>query len=210
MWASTPTKTPPLLHIYFRRIYPMSKAMELARHLETLHINNMYKNDFYWTWDKTDEELDAIFHCGRRPAGPPGAQQVHPRLRLRPGHLHLPRQTPPVPGSPSPPPAPCWGLEEQVLDEKVSQIAHGEDRPRDRPTWSPSWRKSSASATICSSARATSIRRPSSTPWKRATATASWSSGPTLVNLQCDVDHPTQCMADMLHIIHYFGAAWKT
>ena len=28
---------------------------------------------------------------------------------------------------------------------------------------------------------------------------------PTLVNLQCDVDHPTQCMADMLHIIHEFG-----
>ena len=22
---------------------------------------------------------------------------------------------------------------------------------------------------------------------------------PTLVNLQCDIDHPTQCMADMLH-----------
>src|SRR5699024_12010437 len=39
----------------------MSKALELARHLETLHINNMYKNDFYWTWDKTDDELDAIF-----------------------------------------------------------------------------------------------------------------------------------------------------
>ena len=28
---------------------------------------------------------------------------------------------------------------------------------------------------------------------------------PTLVNLQCDVDHPTQCMADMLHMIHQFG-----
>ena len=28
---------------------------------------------------------------------------------------------------------------------------------------------------------------------------------PTLVNLQCDIDHPTQCMADMLHIIHEFG-----
>ncbi len=25
------------------------------------------------------------------------------------------------------------------------------------------------------------------------------------MNLQCDVDHPTQCMADMLHIIHDFG-----
>ena len=34
----------------------MSKTTELTRHLETLHINDMYKNDFYWTWDKTDEE----------------------------------------------------------------------------------------------------------------------------------------------------------
>ena len=28
---------------------------------------------------------------------------------------------------------------------------------------------------------------------------------PTLVNLQCDIDHPTQAMADMMHIIHHFG-----
>ena len=32
----------------------MSKTIELARHLETLHINDMYKTDFYWTWDKTN------------------------------------------------------------------------------------------------------------------------------------------------------------
>ena len=42
----------------------MSKTIELARHLERLHINNMYKSDFYWTWD--------------------------PDLLFRPGHLHLP------------------------------------------------------------------------------------------------------------------------
>ena len=28
---------------------------------------------------------------------------------------------------------------------------------------------------------------------------------PTLVNLQCDIDHPTQCMADAAHIINTFG-----
>ena len=39
----------------------MSKTIELAKHLEKLHINNMYKSDFYWTWDKTDEELEAGF-----------------------------------------------------------------------------------------------------------------------------------------------------
>ena len=39
----------------------MSKTVELARHLSTLNINNMYKTDFYWTWDKTDDEIEAIF-----------------------------------------------------------------------------------------------------------------------------------------------------
>ena len=28
---------------------------------------------------------------------------------------------------------------------------------------------------------------------------------PTIVNLQCDIDHPTQAMADMLHVINHFG-----
>ncbi|MBQ6354472.1 MAG: knotted carbamoyltransferase YgeW, partial [Lachnospiraceae bacterium] len=28
---------------------------------------------------------------------------------------------------------------------------------------------------------------------------------PTLVNLQCDLDHPTQSLADSLHMIHEFG-----
>jgi len=32
---------------------------------------------------------------------------------------------------------------------------------------------------------------------------------PTLVNLQCDIDHPTQIMADMNHIIHHFGGVDK-
>ena len=57
----------------------MSKTIELAKHLEKLHINNMYKSDFYWTWDKTDEELEAIFTVADA-AGPAGAEQVHPDL----------------------------------------------------------------------------------------------------------------------------------
>ena len=67
----------------------MSKTLELARHLETLHINDMYKTDFYWTWDKTDDEIDAIFTVADAP-GSAGAQQEHPHLRLRPGHLPVP------------------------------------------------------------------------------------------------------------------------
>ena len=29
---------------------------------------------------------------------------------------------------------------------------------------------------------------------------------PGIVNLQCDIDHPTQSMADLLHLKHYFGS----
>jgi knotted carbamoyltransferase YgeW len=32
---------------------------------------------------------------------------------------------------------------------------------------------------------------------------------PTIVNLQCDVDHPTQSMADLLHLKTYFGSLEK-
>ena len=40
----------------------MSKAFELARALEKLHINNMYKQDFYWTWGF--RSADALRQCG--------------------------------------------------------------------------------------------------------------------------------------------------
>ncbi len=34
-------------------------------------------------------------------------------------------------------------------------------------------------------------------------------SRPTIVNLQSDIDHPTQAMADFLHLVHYFGGLDK-
>ena len=96
----------------------MSKTIELAKHLEKLHINNMYKSDFYWTWDKTDEELDAIFTVA----------DALRDLRERSGHLHLPGQLHPYPlllrlgMQPAGPERPGSGREEEP------------DRPRrDRP-----------------------------------------------------------------------------
>ena len=64
---------------------------------------------------------------------------------------------------------------------------------------------SSASATTCISIRATSTSRPSWSALDEGYRDGILEQRPTLVNLQCDVDHPTQCMADMLHVIHYFG-----
>ena len=38
-----------------------SKLSDLIAHLKQLNIKNMYENDFLLTWDKTEEELKAIW-----------------------------------------------------------------------------------------------------------------------------------------------------
>ena len=112
----------------------MSKTVELAQHLQKLHINNMYKNDFYWTWDKTDEELDAVF-------------TVADALRdLRERNKST-----------------------RIFDSGLGISIFRDNSTRTRFSFAsacnlPSWRTSSASGTTCSSARATSTRRPSWTP----------------------------------------------
>ena len=66
----------------------MSKTIELARHLETLHINDMYKTDFYWTWDKTDDEIDAVFTVADALRDRPRDRQhglLHGRRHRHPG-----------------------------------------------------------------------------------------------------------------------------
>ncbi len=68
----------------------MSKTTELARHLERLHINNMYKSDFYWTWDKTDEELEAIFTVADALRDLRERNKIYPHLRFRPWNLYFP------------------------------------------------------------------------------------------------------------------------
>ena len=39
----------------------MSKAKELAEKLAKLNIADMYENDFFLTWEKTDDEIEAVF-----------------------------------------------------------------------------------------------------------------------------------------------------
>jgi hypothetical protein len=34
---------------------------EILKELETLNLKNMYKNDFFLTWDKTSQELAGVF-----------------------------------------------------------------------------------------------------------------------------------------------------
>ncbi len=181
----------------------MSKTVELARHLEKLHINNMYKNDFYWTWDKTDEELDAIFTVADALRD---LRERNKSTRVFDSGLGISifRDNSTRTRFSFASACNLLGLEVQDLDEKKSQIAHGE-------TVRETANMVSFMADVIGIrddmfiGEGHKYQKTFMDALEEGYSDGVLEQRPTLVNLQCDVDHPTQCMADMLHIIHHFG-----
>ena len=181
----------------------MSKTLELARHLETLHINDMYKTDFYWTWDKTDDEIDAIFTVADALRD---LRERNKSTRIFDSGLGISLFRDNSTRTRFSFASACnlLGLEEQVLDEKKSQIAHGE-------TVRETANMVSFMADVIGIrddmyiGEGHKYQKTFMDALEEGYRDGILEQRPTLVNLQCDVDHPTQCMADMLHVIHYFG-----
>ena len=181
----------------------MSKTTELTRHLETLHINDMYKNDFYWTWDKTDEELDAIFTVADALRD---LRERNKSTRVFDSGLGISifRDNSTRTRFSFASACNLLGLQCQDLDEKKSQIAHGE-------TVRETANMVSFMADVIGIrddmfiGEGHKYQKTFMDAVKEGYRDGILEQQPTLVNLQCDVDHPTQCMADMLHVIHQFG-----
>ena len=181
----------------------MSKTIELAKHLEKLHINNMYKSDFYWTWDKTDEELDAIFTVADALRD---LRERNKSTRIFDSGLGISifRDNSTRTRFSFASACNLLGLTVQDLDEKKSQIAHGE-------TVRETANMVSFMADVIGIrddmfiGEGHKYQKTFMDAVKEGYRDGILEQQPTLVNLQCDVDHPTQCMADMLHIIHEFG-----
>ena len=181
----------------------MSKTIELAKHLEKLHINNMYKSDFYWTWDKTDEELEAIFTVADALRD---LRERNKSTRIFDSGLGISifRDNSTRTRFSFASACNLLGLTVQDLDEKKSQIAHGE-------TVRETANMVSFMADVIGIrddmfiGEGHKYQKTFMDAVKEGYRDGILEQQPTLVNLQCDVDHPTQCMADMLHIIHDFG-----
>ena len=181
----------------------MSKTIELAKHLEKLHINNMYKSDFYWTWDKTDEELEAIFTVADALRD---LRERNKSTRIFDSGLGISifRDNSTRTRFSFASACNLLGLTVQDLDEKKSQIAHGE-------TVRETANMVSFMADVIGIrddmyiGKGNAYMHEVSKSVREGYQDGVLEQIPTLVNLQCDIDHPTQCMADMLHIIHHFG-----
>ena len=181
----------------------MSKTEKLAQHLEKLQINGMYKNDFYWTWDKTDDELDAIFTVADA-LRDLRERNISTKVFDSGLGISIFRDNSTRTRFSFASACNLLGLEVQDLDEGKSQIAHGE-------TVRETANMISFMADVIGIRDDMYIGKGHTYQKEVVEAvTEGHKAGvleqkPTLVNLQCDIDHPTQCMADMLHIIHEFG-----
>ena len=181
----------------------MSKTVELAKHLETLHINNMYKSDFYWTWDKTDDEIEAVFTVADA-LRYMRENNISTKIFESGLGISLFRDNSTRTRFSFASACNLLGLEVQDLDEGKSQIAHGE-------TVRETANMVSFMADVIGIRDDMYIGKGHTYQKEFMDAVPDGNKAgileqkPTLVNLQCDIDHPTQAMADMLHIIHEFG-----
>ena len=181
----------------------MSKTAELAGKLAALNFADMYNNDFYWTWDKTDDEISAVFQVAD------ALRDLRERgksTRIFDSGLGISifRDNSTRTRFSFASACNLLGLEVQDLDEKKSQIAHGE-------TVRETANMVSFMADVIGIrddmfiGEGHKYQKTFMDAVTKGNADGILEQKPTLVNLQCDVDHPTQCMADMDSIIHHFG-----
>ncbi|NCB62164.1 MAG: knotted carbamoyltransferase YgeW [Clostridia bacterium] len=176
---------------------------EILKKLEALDLKDMYKNDFFLTWDKTGQELAGVFAVADALRNL-RERNISSRIFDSGLGISVFRDNSTRTRFSFASACNLLGLEVQDLEEGKSQIAHGE-------TVRETANMVSFMADVIGIRDDMYIGKGHT--YMQAVADAveeGYQDGvleqrPTLVNLQCDIDHPTQCMADLLHIIHHFG-----
>ena len=178
-----------------------------VKKLNGLNFSDMYENDFFLTWEKTRDELDAVFtvaealRCLRE-------NNISPKVFDSGLGISLFRDNSTRTRFSFASACNMLGLEVQDLDEGKSQIAHGE-------TIRETSNMISFMADVIGIRDDMYIGKGNAYMHQVVDAVKEgYRDGileqrPTLVNLQCDIDHPTQAMADMLHMIHESGGIEK-
>lgn len=181
----------------------MSNVKQFTDVISQLKLDKMYEGDFFLTWEKSFDEIKGVF-------------AVADALRhLRENNISakifdsglgisLFRDNSTRTRFSFASACNLLGLEVQDLDEGKSQIAHGE-------TVRETANMISFMADVIGIRDDMYIGKGNTYMHNVVNAvTEGHRDGvleqkPTLVNLQCDIDHPTQVMADTLNLIHEFG-----
>lgn len=180
-----------------------AKLQQYIDKLNALNFKEMYENDFFLTWEKTDDEIEAVFTVADA-LRYMRENNISTKIFESGLGISLFRDNSTRTRFSFASACNLLGLEVQDLDEGKSQISHGE-------TVRETANMISFMADVIGIRDDMYIGKGNAYMHEVVNAvTEGHKDGvleqkPTLVNLQCDIDHPTQCMADMLHIIHHFG-----
>jgi knotted carbamoyltransferase YgeW len=180
-----------------------ARIKSLIGQLAGLNFKDMYMNDFLLTWEKSDQEVQATFLVADILRG---LRQRNISSTMFDSGLGISLFRDQSTRTRFSYASACnlLGLTMQDLDEGKSQVAHGE-------TVRETANMVSFMADVIGIrddmyiGKGNAYMREVSEAVQQGYLEGVLEQRPTLVNLQCDIDHPTQSMADMLHLINHFG-----
>ena len=180
-----------------------ARIQSLIGQLAGLDYQDMYMNDFLLTWEKSDQEVQATFLVADILRG---LRQRNISTTMFDSGLGISLFRDQSTRTRFSYASACnmLGLALQDLDEGKSQIAHGE-------TVRETANMISFMADVIGIrddmyiGKGNAYMREVSEAVQQGYLEGVLEQRPTLVNLQCDIHHPTQSMADMLHLINHFG-----
>ena len=181
----------------------MADLQKALQTLKTLQCGNMYESDFFLTWEKTDDEIRATFEVAEALRAL-RENNVSPKIFDSGLAISMFRDNSTRTRFSFASACNMLGLTVQDFDEGKSQVAHGE-------TVRETANMISFMADVIGIRDDMYIGKGNAYMHEVVNAvTEGHKAGvlaqkPTLVNLQCDIDHPTQAMADTLHLINHFG-----
>jgi len=180
--------------------------MELKKNIELLGQlkTNLYHKDFLLTWEKTDAELQAILNIALI-LKKMRESNISPRVYNSGLAVSIFRDNSTRTRFSYASAANLLGLAVQDMDETKSQIAHGE-----------TVRETANMISFLSDfigirddmylGEGNKYMREVGSALDDGFQQGVLSSRPGIINLQCDQDHPTQSMADLLHLEQHFGS----
>ena len=179
------------------------KFEKLINTLHSLRSGKMYNDDFFLTWEKSNDEIKAVWIVADALRNL-RERNISTKVFDSGLGISIFRDNSTRTRFSFASACNLIGLEVQDLDEGKSQLAHGE-------TVRETANMISFMAEVIGIRDDMYIGKGNKYMHEVSDSVeAGYRDGileqrPTLINLQCDIDHPTQCMADALHVIHEFG-----
>jgi knotted carbamoyltransferase YgeW len=199
--------TPNSEYDYKKMEKAIAEIKELLQELSKLKLEKLYNEDFLLTWDKSDDEIHAVYIVAKI-LRKMRENNISPKLFDSGLGISIFKDQSTRTRFSFVSACNLLGLLEREFDEGKSQVAHGE-------TVRETANMISFMADVIGIrddmfiGKGHTYMKEISKAVEEGFKEGVLEQRPTIVNLQCDIDHPTQSMADLCCLIEHFGGIEK-